>query len=184
VTPGGDTPQEQVTATVDRHFEALADGDGEAFCTELTPEATKIAAGVADVQACEEVAGKLKDATPDEQLDAVRSIEVTGTTVSGDQAEARIALDGERAVEPIQLRRHDGAWKVSSFATSAGAQRQQATRDVDGCTAGGLEAFDAGEADPFFRGGRSSRRSSRRTAARPSSVSRTPRASSRPSATR
>ena len=35
-TPAGGTPQEQVTATVDRYFEALADGDGEAFCAELS----------------------------------------------------------------------------------------------------------------------------------------------------
>jgi SnoaL-like domain len=111
----GESDEEQVEDTVKAYMSAVADGDGEEACEQLTERGRReIAEGLTEVTGGEGCAGafeSLHARAGERALRRLRNAEVTSVTVDGDTATLRI----EDAPHPPKLRKIDGEWKIDEF---------------------------------------------------------------------
>jgi hypothetical protein len=89
--------------------EALADGDGEKACDQVTDEYKEQELGGDD---CEQNIEDAADELKDEDKDKLRDVEVSDVEEDGDKATAKVKLEGEDEDE-VELEKVDGDWKIS-----------------------------------------------------------------------
>jgi hypothetical protein len=147
--PGSaERPEAMAAQAVHRYFGALAASDAGAACDALTERARRAAAQQLKVDGCEQAMETLIRAIPDDARGALRTIEATAVEIDGDTAttelsRTRFSLPGR--ADPTRLKREDGEWRIEPVGTDP---RRYQTQN---CVRGGMDNFDAGGTDPFWR---------------------------------
>jgi hypothetical protein len=102
------SPAARATATVKTYFAALADGDAEKACRQLSRFAqARIRGG------CERMVAAGTPAIPDENKAILRDIPVSEALVSG--ANARLTVSAPTGPQTVWLARQGRDWKIDRF---------------------------------------------------------------------
>jgi hypothetical protein len=112
---GGGDDEERITRVVDDYLTALASGNGERACAQLTPGAQKeavetVTAAFPDAggMSCEDAIAELSADTDQRRKETMLNPKVEDVAVSGDSATARVkGLSGT-----ARLQRVEDAWKL------------------------------------------------------------------------
>jgi hypothetical protein len=150
-SPPADSDREQIEATIGAYFEAMGEGDGEEACSHLTSSARKNLVTASGKSSCEEaieLIGEAADAHP-EQGERLSQVRVLRATIDGVKAEATIKAGDRQGDAPVPLEKTDDGWKVAGTGTSTGVQYSSQAQAE--CVAGGMQEFDDGNADPFWK---------------------------------
>ena len=117
---GAMSDAEQVKATVTTYLVALANGDGQRACDQLTGEQVRALASAAVEQvpelgatSCVEVVESLAKQMGGDEKATLRDADVFDVSITGDTATAFVRLG-----KPIELRRVAGAWLISGGVAS------------------------------------------------------------------
>lgn len=154
---GGPEPADRATANavtgaVSAYYAALAAGDGERVCALLT-ESARDDAGE-DGVGCAQAAEQTSQAVPDELLAELRDAPsgAVAVEVDGDEATARLTVESAYASRPrkltIALERVGGRWLVAGAPEADGRTEDD---PVTTCFAAGVQAFEEGQADPYWK---------------------------------
>lgn len=115
----GGGPETTVSAVVDRHFQAIADGDGPAACRDLTAEAGRLvvvsvnaAAGSRQVRTCRQAFEAIAAGLDDTARTALRESDHDVTIDSDGKAN----VDSSATTGETQLERIAGDWKITNVA--------------------------------------------------------------------
>ena len=93
---------------------AVADGDGQAACDELTAEAQRAVRSDAGGQAnCPRVYELASDALSEDEKDELRDVDPKDVEEDGDRATAKVDNLSGGGESEIKLVREDGDWKIS-----------------------------------------------------------------------
>jgi hypothetical protein len=119
---GGMSNTEQVKATVTTYLDALANGDGQRACNQLTGAQVRALARVAverlpelGVTSCIDLVRSLAEQLGSDEKATMRSADVFDITITGDTATAFL-----KRGNPIELRHVAGAWLISGGVTAGG----------------------------------------------------------------
>jgi hypothetical protein len=112
---GEASDSEQVKATVMTYLHAVADGDGQRACDQLTGEQVRALATMAvervpelGATSCVEIVRSLAQQIGSDEKATMRSADVFDVSITGDTATAFV-----RRGQPIELRHVAGAWLIS-----------------------------------------------------------------------
>jgi hypothetical protein len=149
--PADDATANAVTQALRAYYGALAEADGTRACGLLTDDARKAVneGGLGCAQAAERTA----KAIPRELITELRDVDADAVKVEvdGDEATARLAVDSPYAARPrkltIELERANGTWRVSALPE---ADAKTEDDPVTTCFAAGVQAYEDGQADPFW----------------------------------
>ena len=142
--------RERIVVAVGGYFDALAAGDGEAACERLTEPvaqdaATRVRAGSCPA-AIDAIAGELDD----DQRAVLRDVQVTAVDVTGSRARVEARSDARALAGPIPLERAGDEWRIADL--PLGDPTTDARADRASCVLGGMDEFDAGSIDAYWRG--------------------------------
>jgi hypothetical protein len=147
-SPAG-SDREQIEATISAYFAAMGEGDGDEACGHLTSSARQNLATAMGKSSCEEAIELIAEAAESdpEGRKALSKVRVLRATIDGVKAEATIKAREDEAPRPVPLEKTDDGWRVAG--TSSGVQfSSQAHAE---CVSGGMQEFDEGNADPFWK---------------------------------
>jgi hypothetical protein len=115
---GGGSDQEQARATVERLYDAIAEGDAKGVCAELNEKAQRQleqgGLGGKSGSCVESFQLFLDEAEKAGGLDLTLKAEVESVKVTGDTAVAKVSFGGGGRNGDIPLEKVDGEWKLEA----------------------------------------------------------------------
>ena len=140
--PPTSSDREQIEAAMTGYLAAIADGDGDEACGHLAAGAQKDLTTLAGGSSCQESVQRMSKALDDKTRDKLRAGGVDRVVIDGTTAKATVEFG-----DTIPLEKAGGTWKVTEFASGGGYANQQQAQ----CVTGGMNQFDEGGGDPFWR---------------------------------
>ena len=146
MTPPRSRPEQEIEALLRAYLRAIADGDYAAAADLLAPQVRRDmiawvaeAYGDAEPDAATAIARLLGPADADALARSLEEVAVWSVKVEGDRAAAIV----RGAVEPVRLRRIDGAWRIARVAFPIMAPADEEERaDADADRRRGLRLSD------------------------------------------
>jgi hypothetical protein len=137
---------EQAARVAEEYYDALARSDTKAACAKLGSEVLESSGGSA--HCADEIIGPLSS-VPDEIREDLANSRAKVVAIDGGRITIEVTSSGKFASGPRSQRfwmeREDDEWRITDRPESPGPD------PVTTCMVGGLEAYDRGEADAFWR---------------------------------
>jgi tetratricopeptide (TPR) repeat protein len=137
---GGGSDKDKAQAVVKTYLGALADGDGEKACDQMTGELKRETVdtlpqdvpALKNLASCKEVVAVIADNIGGDEKQKLRNIKFAATTVNGDEATVKV----EGATSDVELRKSDGRWYISGglLGESGGGSGQPSVSEAQNAT--------------------------------------------------